>query len=149
MQKVGQVQTSTDKGAKSYDQHPRPKDAISVPGTIELNTGDILFAEGDASGHAYFVETGEFEVFVFRAQENQVVGQVRAGQILGEMGVIDNLPRSTAAKALVPSRVSFIPAQRIAAMLESTDPGMQALIHTLLDRLRETTSRLAEAEARY
>jgi len=149
LQKVGRVQTTAHYGAQNYDRQPRPKDAVSVPETIELDAGDILFDEGDPSGHAYFVESGALEVFVFRAQENQIIGQVKVGEILGEMGVIDNKPRSTAAKAISPSRVRLIPAERIASMLESTDPGMQALIHTLLDRLRETTTRLAEAEARY
>jgi CRP-like cAMP-binding protein len=30
--------------------------------TVELNPGDVLYSEGDASDNIYFVETGKVEV---------------------------------------------------------------------------------------
>ena len=146
--KISKVAASRPKdGYPSSSQEER--DDISVPDFIDLEPGDILFKEGDASGHAYFIETGELEIFLSLARETQIVGLAKTGEVVGEMGVIDGLPRSTAAKAITRTRVRVIPAKRLSAMLENTDPGMKALIRTLFARLRYTTQRLAEAEARY
>jgi|GEM_PF-3131567 len=143
--KIGKV--SSKDGYPSTSQEKR--DDVSIPDTIDLAPGDILFKEGDASGHAYFIETGELEIFLSLAHETQIVGLAKTGEVVGEMGVIDGLPRSTAAKAITQTRVRVIPAKRLSAMLENADPGMKALIRTLFARLRYTTQRLAEAEARY
>jgi len=70
--------------------------------TILLKEGDTLYSVGEASDCVYFVESGEIEV---RRADNTggdpvPVAVLGRGEILGEMGVINGVPRSTTTVAV-------------------------------------------------
>ena len=70
--------------------------------TILLKEGDTLYSVGEASDFVYFVESGEVEVR--RADESGgdpiPVAVLGRGEIVGEMGVINGVPRSTTTVAV-------------------------------------------------
>ncbi len=62
--------------------------------SMQLKAGDVLYREGDPSDSVYFVEDGEVEVRRGVGKDEVVLAVLSKGQILGEMGVIRDCPRS-------------------------------------------------------
>jgi CRP/FNR family transcriptional regulator, cyclic AMP receptor protein len=60
--------------------------------------GEVLFKEGDPPGHVFRLVSGVVEIFRELDGERIVLGTVGAGQFIGEMGVVENRPRSATAR---------------------------------------------------
>src|SRR5262245_31317740 len=58
--------------------------------------GDVICREGTRSGSVLVLERGSADVYVTSRAERRtaIVGHVRAGDIVGEVGALTGLPRS-------------------------------------------------------
>jgi putative ABC transport system ATP-binding protein len=73
---------------------------------VEMKAGDILFRQGDLGDLIYHVETGALEVFRELADGGtETLNRIAAGNYVGELGPILNLPRSASVRALEDSVV--------------------------------------------
>jgi SulP family sulfate permease len=71
---------------------------------IELAQGQPLFHEGQASGEAYFVESGELEVVKATAQGRPIrLAKVVPGSMIGEMALYSGKPRTASVVAAAPA----------------------------------------------
>jgi phosphoserine phosphatase RsbU/P len=62
---------------------------VSTLDTKEMESGEILFHEGDPGEHLYVVVSGEIEVFMGENQSEELILNVlREGEYLGEMSLI-------------------------------------------------------------
>ncbi len=62
---------------------------VSTLDTKEMESGEILFHEGDPGEHLYVVMSGEIEVFMGENQSEELILNVlREGEYLGEMSLI-------------------------------------------------------------
>ncbi|MCF8479655.1 MAG: cyclic nucleotide-binding domain-containing protein [Rhodospirillum sp.] len=121
-----------------------PRDTVSIPGVRLLEPGEVLFEEGDPGDMAYFVEEGVLDIFLRRGGEAISVNTILRGQVVGEMAVIDSAPRSSSVRAAAPTRLREIAPETLHAMVNRADPGLQALLKTLLNRLRLATNQVGE-----
>ena len=69
----------------------------------------IVFAEGDNGDAAYFIMEGEVKV-VAASQNSKVIllAELSAGEIFGEMALIDDKPRSASVVTLTPCKIAYI-----------------------------------------
>ncbi len=70
---------------------------VLVPFRIEA--GQPLFAEGDESDAAYFVITGRLEIFIGDYDPQNVLRRVGRGAIIGEIGLLEDRPRTASVRA--------------------------------------------------
>jgi CRP/FNR family cyclic AMP-dependent transcriptional regulator len=65
--------------------------------------GEVIFREGDPGQVLYMVQSGQVRIFVngIHGSETSVILCGRPGEVFGELAVIDGLPRSATAVALV------------------------------------------------
>jgi len=96
--------------------------------------GQIIFEAGGRSDRAYIIEKGSVEILA--AASDEVIHTLSAGELFGEMGVLDQSVRSTAARAQSKVTLLEIKPGQITDRLTDTDPIIQALIGVLLKRLR-------------
>src|SRR6516162_895252 len=61
--------------------------------------GQILFREGDTADSVLRLFSGTVDVFRELDGDPVLLGKVGAGQFIGEMGVVENRPRSATARA--------------------------------------------------
>ena len=104
--------------------------------TLKLQAGDVVFREGDAPGAAYLIESGKIEVSVTQNQQRLVLSYLSTGDLLGEMAVIDDAPRSAEARAVEASVLTIIERDQIHERLNEADPIVRALMGSLLHRYR-------------
>jgi CRP/FNR family transcriptional regulator, cyclic AMP receptor protein len=106
--------------------------------TLYFDSGQVVFEAGNPSDCAYLVEDGSFEVSKICNGKRTVLGTLKANDIFGEMGIIDNQPRSATITALEKSKVSLI-TQECFYSLEKTNPhALMPLLRVLSARIRDT-----------
>ena len=105
--------------------------------------GDIIIQEGNASDSIYIIEHGEVEISQLKNNgDKQIIGILGANDIFGEMGLIDNLPRSATATAISDCKISIIHKKQFDEMISQHPENLKPLVTMLVQRLRETLSLL-------
>lgn len=73
---------------------------------IKLAENDTLFNKGDDGDSLYLIERGGVKIFLPQPDgSQQILNQLRAGDALGQMAVIDNEARTASVVAVMPSNL--------------------------------------------
>lgn len=97
---------------------------------IDLNAGSYLFNKGDESDSLYVIRTGRLEVL----QDGIRLRELGRGEVLGELGLLIDAPRSASVRALRDSKLVRLSK---ADFDQIADRGvLAALVRTLATRLR-------------
>ncbi len=110
--------------------------------TITVKKDDFLIHEGDKSTQMYYLVKGTLGVYKRKGDGLAQIGNILEGEVVGEMSFLDEAPRSASVKALVDSELVEIPHEKFEAFFKTLPTWYQALIHTLLDRLRRANARI-------
>jgi CRP/FNR family cyclic AMP-dependent transcriptional regulator len=118
-------------------------------GTIELEVGDTLFDEGDNSDFAAFVTHGQLDVVKKDINNKEkVVSTFNKGSAIGEMALLDGLPRSASVRAQTNATVTVLDRRGLDAIIESEPRvGVKILRHlarTVSYNLRRTSNQLSD-----
>ena len=70
--------------------------------------GETLFAEGEPSDYACRILSGEVDIVKQNERETVSLGTAKAGEFVGELGVIQGSPRSATVRALSPVTVEVV-----------------------------------------
>ena len=108
----------------------------------QFATGDTLFREGDPSDRVYHVTSGKVAIIKERPGGPLVLGRVREGEFLGEMGVVEGLPRSATAKAETPVEVDVFDGDDFLKLVCEDSTLALNLIRRLSMRLRNLDSHI-------
>jgi CRP/FNR family transcriptional regulator, cyclic AMP receptor protein len=101
--------------------------------------GDVLFRQGDPSDHVVLVRSGHAEVLREVGEDCILLGTAKEGEFLGEMGVLNERPRSATVRAASELEVELISRR---GFLERVSGDAQ-LAHRLLVRM---SARLRDVE---
>lgn len=114
--------------------------------TRNLDEGDLLFQEGDPGTEAYLVASGSLKISKIRNGCATTIRVIGPGEIVGEMAFLDRSTRSATVTAAEPCSLVAINPDEFQAYLDRQPRWIRRMIETLLERLRDTTGRLAKAE---
>jgi EAL domain-containing protein (putative c-di-GMP-specific phosphodiesterase class I) len=103
---------------------------------LSLLAGEAVFREGDPPTTAFLIESGEIEVTMLRSGERVTLSRLGPGDLLGEMAVIDDAPRTATALALTDCLLFPIDRAQIGERLATTDPIIRSLLEGQLKRYR-------------
>lgn len=103
---------------------------------IPYAAGKVIFREGDSPDVAYLVEAGEVVVTAIRSGKSVALATLTAGQLLGEMAIIDDAARTATAVARTDCVLIPIDRAAIAERMESADPIIRALLEGQIHRYR-------------
>jgi CRP/FNR family cyclic AMP-dependent transcriptional regulator len=101
-----------------------------------LSPGEILFRQGDKADSAFLVKKGKLRAFRKLAMGSQTLGEILAGEFVGEMAHINGEPRSADVEALDNSELIEIPLGTLDVLLFSKPAWSKALMKTLSRRLK-------------
>ncbi len=108
-----------------------PSDCILLP------AGTRLFSEGDAGDYAYLIKSGEIEIVVERDGHDMVLARRGAGEIIGEMALLDSGRRSASAHVVVSAAVTAISSRQLEQRISNTDPILRMCLGVVIERYRE------------
>ena len=110
-------------------------------------TGETIFAEGEQSDAAHLIVSGNVRIVKSHGTpEAKEIAVVGAGEYVGEMGAIDNLPRSASAVAEGNVVCTAVTPEAFMDMLRRNPDEAIDLLKVLFERLRAVNRRLAEIE---
>ncbi|MBL93438.1 MAG: hypothetical protein CMH56_16680 [Myxococcales bacterium] len=114
---------------------------------VQHAAGDHIFKQGDPSHRAYLITEGEVEII----QENDGnairLGVLGPGEIFGEMGLVEEAPRSATAKATKDVSLDAIDHYEFIELLKNRPADCLAYLHSLFVRLRSMNARLVHHPA--
>jgi EAL domain-containing protein (putative c-di-GMP-specific phosphodiesterase class I) len=103
--------------------------------------GDVIFRRGEPGDHAYFIERGSVDVIIEKDGSDFVIAQLGPGEIIGEMSMIDDAPRSADVVATGETELIVIQRSRFIKPLTSADPMMNLILRIVLTRFRSAQNR--------
>jgi CRP-like cAMP-binding protein len=112
-----------------------------------LETGEILFNQGDPGDELILVNQGRVAIFApveGAPGGGQPIRFFQAGELLGEMALIDRKPRSLSARAEETSLVFTLNGDQFRDLLEANPEMALSVMGGLNDRIRYTTDFLSE-----
>ena len=116
---------------------------------VRLHKGQILFARGDVGNHLYLVTEGQIRLAIGTAEGRELSFQIAvAGDLVGEIAVLDGGPRSAEATALTAAVVYSLERNAFRDLWSAHPSILAAVVNFLCRRLRDVTDRL-EAIALY
>ncbi len=68
--------------------------------TINIAQGERLFSQGDAGDAMYIIVDGKAGIFVENANDERKVGEYGKNEVIGELALLSNCPRSASVEAL-------------------------------------------------
>lgn len=106
-----------------------------------LSKGEVLFYKGDGGDSLFIINTGRVKIVTQDSQENEVVlNQVGAGEIIGEMALLDYEPRSAGVVALEETSVMELSREDFMEILSGQPELALSVVRSLISRLRHNTS---------
>ena len=108
---------------------------------------EVVFRQGDESRTMFEIQSGRIGIYAnYRTEKEKQLAVFGKGETFGEMGMIENLPRSATAVALEDhTEVEEINAAEFSDYFEEKPVQVFLLVKQLSRRLRETTRNYEEA----
>lgn len=104
----------------------------------QFRAGETIFRRGDLAREAYVIESGVIDVYVDRDGERLHLAERRAGEIFGEMAIVDGKARSADAIARTDVALKVISAASLTSRVNEHGPEMRQVFVAILDRYRDT-----------
>src|SRR5258708_31715708 len=106
----------------------------------------VLFQAGDVADGCYRLEQGLLKVSIASPQgDERILTILGPGSIVGELAIIDGLPRSATVVAIRDCKLSFISREAFLSSLREYPEVYSDLVSTLVSRLREADEAMAAA----
>lgn len=111
--------------------------------TVKYKTGDTILAEGEDGDTAFLIVDGSVEVSVGGGAKAKTVGTLKAGDVFGEMSLIEPGPRSATVKAATDTECIATNYEEFIASLQENPERAVEFMKTLVRRLRQMNDRVA------
>lgn len=109
---------------------------------VDIKAGEYLFREGDPPTSAYLIESGQVEISTLQKGQPLLLSVLGEGDLLGEMAVIDQSPRTADARARTDAVLIEVDQAQISERIGNADPIVRALLRGQLFRYRNALAQL-------
>jgi CRP/FNR family transcriptional regulator, cyclic AMP receptor protein len=113
---------------------------------VAVRRNDIVFGEEDEPDALYVVRSGRIAMANTSVDGREsVMALMEAGDLFGEMPLLDGGKRSAGARALEPSEVVRVPYGPVETVLRERPELLWGVVRLLVQRLRTTDAALADS----
>lgn len=112
----------------------------------EIPAGQAIFKEGDPGDFTVRIKTGRVEISKKDEGTRKVLAELGPGDVLGELAVFSNNPRTATAITLEDTEVYIMRGTEVAAEMEKLSPWVSHMINALSDRFDTLNKRVIELE---
>ena len=108
--------------------------------------GEYIFREGESAAYAYVIKSGTVEITKHSADGEQVLAELVAPTLFGEMALIDGNPRSAGARAKENTVVTEVTANSFETYLSKNPEAAVRIMKTISENLRKSNQVVAKYE---
>ena len=125
-------------------------DAISNAAVEQsYQPGQLIMRQGDTGVGAFIIRSGKVEVVQERDGKESKLATLGPGDVVGEMALLDEFPRSASVRAVEPTTALGIQRWHFKGILESHPQLALALLPILTRRIRSAEGMLPAQAARH
>lgn len=106
-----------------------------------LAKDEVLFLEGDPAESSFLVKTGKLCAYKITNGKDEILGEIKVGEFVGEMAYISGEPRSASVKAMENSELVELPMTSLDSLIFSKPAWSKALMKTLSNRLKKSNTK--------
>jgi CRP-like cAMP-binding protein len=113
---------------------------------VTLAPDEVLFEQGEESDGLYIVINGIVRIYLTADDGREAtISLLEDGEMIGEIALLDGLPRSAGAAALTETRLVFIPHKPFCELLDSSTKLSRQVMLMLCERLRAANKQVDQA----
>ena len=116
--------------------------------TVRFRFGETIISEGTDGDTAFLIVSGSVEVSVGQGAQSKSVASLAAGEVFGEMCLIEPGPRSATVKATTDTECIATSYEEFMAALQNNPAQAAQFMKTLVRRLRQMNRLVAATSPR-
>jgi CRP-like cAMP-binding protein len=116
--------------------------------TVKFNAGDTILSEGEDGNTAFLIVDGSVEVIIGEGSRAKRLGTLSAGEVFGEMSILEPGPRSATVKALTDTDCVMTSYDDFMASIGESPEQAIEFMKTLVRRLRQMNELMAGMDPR-
>ena len=102
----------------------------------------VIIEEGELGAQAYLIQSGAVRVYTSHEDREVELARLGVGQIVGEMAMIFDGPRTASVQATEDCNLIVISRPQFMDKLQHTDPTIKAVVHMLTSRIMDVNNSL-------
>ncbi|MDM8532893.1 GAF domain-containing protein, partial [Anaerolineales bacterium HSG25] len=118
----------------------------NVSETITLIAGQNLFEEGSSGDKLFIIKQGELDILTGSGRTEQLLATRQPGDVIGEMSLLDDEPRSATARGKTDCVLLSISREQFDTLLDMSRTASKAILRTVTPRWRENEAVLRQNE---
>ncbi len=122
---------------------------IANQDTIYAAKGTVLMREGEVGSNAYLVLEGRLTVEREMDGKRIIIGNISPVDIVGELAILDEMPRSATVKVAEDARLIELNKHRMKTIIRRYPDIAEVVMKLLCSKLRKTASKYVDSEIRY
>ena len=108
--------------------------------------GEVIYREGEEANEVFFVKYGTVHLYVdYKTQDRKLIGIVTEGKAFGELGVIEDKPRTITSVAAEEVVVTIVDKESFPSYIEKYPNKLLVVMESLSSRIRAQSHKLAKA----
>ena len=115
--------------------------------TVKLRAGDTIISEGEDGNTAFLIVSGSVQVSVGKETKAKTVATLTAGDVFGEMSLIEPGPRSATVKAVTDAECVATTYDEFIPLMQNDPQRAITFMGSLVRKLREMNNLLSIAPA--
>jgi CRP-like cAMP-binding protein len=113
--------------------------------TRRFRRGEVIFHAGDPGDGLFILISGEVKIALpSETGDEAILATLGAGDVFGELALLDGAPRSATATARVAAETVVLPRDRFHALIDSEPAVRDALLASIAGELRRLTTHVEE-----
>ena len=113
-----------------------------MPSTIQLGKGNVIFRAGEQADCLYDIYDGVVGIYSdYQTPNEKLLAELRVDEVFGEMGILDNMPRSATAVCLTDCTVLVVKPENFMMFFEKKPAVILQLLQRMCIQVRDLTEK--------
>lgn len=113
-----------------------------MPSTIQLEKGNVIFRAGEQADCLYDIYDGTVCIYSdYQTPNEKLLAELRVDEVFGEMGILDNMPRSATAVCLTDCTVLVVKPENFMMFFDKKPAVVLQLLQRMCMQVRDLTEK--------
>ncbi len=104
---------------------------------LAMGPGDVIMKQGDTEKSLYLVTKGKLNVFINENGRPKKVGEIKPGELVGEMAFVTGEPRTATVIAAEDCELVKVSGESFTQTMDKLPPWLNQFIQTLVRRIKD------------